>query len=243
MRARKLSSVLSFLAAALVWAGSPSDVEAQGAADPGNLALSRMLPAPAGDRMFGVQSPYVAGNFVLHGMLLVDYAHNPLVVYSTAKDTTVGSIVGDQLFMHAGLTLAMFDRMQLSVDMPFALFQTGDNPTELGSSFPAPGTAIGDLSIGARLAILGNYDSAIQVGVGGYVWLPTGAAGQFGSDQSVRGLPQLLVGGRTSRVVWSFAAGPELRKSQTIAGVEQGTMIELGARDGLERGIGGGERA
>src|SRR4051794_33669966 len=38
-----------------------------------SLALDRFNPAPAGDRMFGVQSPYVAGDLTPHVMLLVDY--------------------------------------------------------------------------------------------------------------------------------------------------------------------------
>ncbi|MEO7328173.1 MAG: porin, partial [Minicystis sp.] len=47
---------------------------------PPSLALDRFDPAPAGDRMFGVESHFVAGHLVPHVMLLGDYAHNPLVV-------------------------------------------------------------------------------------------------------------------------------------------------------------------
>ena len=52
-------------------------------------------------------------------------------------------------------------------------------------------------------------------------------------NASVRGLPQLILGGRTDRLVWSFAAGPELRPTQNFANVEQGTMLTFGGGFGV----------
>src|SRR5262245_8120650 len=90
------------MAAALVASGRALAQE-DGAASsqtPG-LALGRFNPAPAGDRFFGVPSPYVAGDPALHVMLLGDYAHNPLVlVREGAEDTELGSVVSSQLFLH-----------------------------------------------------------------------------------------------------------------------------------------------
>jgi outer membrane protein OmpA-like peptidoglycan-associated protein len=66
--------------------------------------------------------------------------------------------------------------------------------------------------------------------VGGYLWAPTGASNSFVSSGQARGLPQLILGGRVvERVVWSAAAGPELQKATTFAGVDQGTMFKWGA--------------
>src|SRR5690606_36300359 len=42
------------------------------------LALSRFDPAPAGDRFFGVQSPYAVGGKIPHLVLLGEYASEPL---------------------------------------------------------------------------------------------------------------------------------------------------------------------
>ena len=147
MRLRAYSRALGSVLAAFVVTMLSAEAGAQDTTDKGNLAISRLLPAPAGDRMFGVQSPFVAGNLEVHGMLLVDYANKPLVLYSTAKDDTVGDIVENQLFLHASVTLALWNRLQISADMPFALFQSGTPPTGFESQFAAPSTAIGDLQL------------------------------------------------------------------------------------------------
>jgi outer membrane protein OmpA-like peptidoglycan-associated protein len=197
------------------------------------LALDRFNPAPAGDRMFGVQSPFVAGDPGLHVMLLGDYAHNPLVLKHTSDDSRVSSVVSSQLFLHLNATLALWNRVALNLDVPVALLQDGDAASATGTSISPPTKAqFGDLRAGARIKILGDYHDIFQLAVGGYVWFPTGGDG-YVSDKKVRGLPQLILGGRADRFVWSLAAGPELRPTQTFATIEQGTMLSWGGGIGF----------
>ncbi|WP_205633607.1 OmpA family protein [Labilithrix luteola] len=227
MRLQRISKCISTLlgASALAWAAPAS-------AD--GLPLNRFDPAPAGDRMFGVQSPYAAGSATPHLMLLGDYANNPLVLRRKSDDSDVGTVVGGQLFVHLNGSLSLFDRINLNIDVPLALYQGGDSPTSNGTSFNSPsGAEFGDIRAGLRVRLLGEYHDAFQLAVGGYVWLPTGKSGGFVGDGEVRGMPQLIVGGRTDRIVWSAAAGPELRSSQVYAGVDQGTMIKGGAGIGV----------
>jgi OmpA-OmpF porin, OOP family len=194
------------------------------------LALNRFDPAPAGDRMFGVQSPFAAGSATPHVMLLGDYAHNPLVVRRQSDDTDLGAIVSSQLFLHLNGSFSLFNRLNVNIDVPIAVLQAGDSPKGQGFSFPSPaGAQFGDLRAGLRLRILGDYDDPFQLAVGGYVWFPTGAKDSLVSDKAFRGMPQLILGGRGDRVVWSAAAGPEFRPSQNYATVAQGTMIKFGA--------------
>src|SRR6478736_7173921 len=103
-----------------------------GTAKAQSLALNRFDPAPAGDRMFGVPSPYVAGHVTPHVMLLADYAHNPLKLYSVPSDTDEGSIVKHQLFLHLNASLALWNRLNLDVSVPLAVYQSGDDPTAGG---------------------------------------------------------------------------------------------------------------
>ena len=197
------------------------------------LALDRFTPAFAGDRMFGVPSPFVAGDPGLHVMVLGDYAHNPLVLKTDKADTKVASIVSSQLFLHLNATLALWNRLAINVDVPVALLQAGDDSTAAGPQLNATNKAqFGDLRAGARLRLVGDYHDMFQLAVGGYVWFPTGGDG-FVSDKQVRGLPQLLLGGRADRFVWSLAGGPELRPTQTFAGIEQGTMLSWGGGIGF----------
>src|SRR5687768_437844 len=76
----------SALAAAAIIAAAPRPAVAEEA-----IALDRFHPSFAGDRMFGVPSPFAAGNPGLHVMLLGDYAHNPLVVRRVNSRERVGA--------------------------------------------------------------------------------------------------------------------------------------------------------
>jgi outer membrane protein OmpA-like peptidoglycan-associated protein len=201
------------------------------------LALERFHPAPAGDRMFGVQSPFAAGDPGIHVMLLGDYAHNPLVLRNQSDDRGLGSVVSSQLFLHLNANVALWDRIAVNVDVPVALLQDGDNPNPDGATpFQSPsGAQFGDLRLGLRLRLLGDYFDPLQLAIGGYVWIPTGSGddNSYVSDGSVRGLPQLIAGGRTDRFVWSAAVGPEIRGSKNFIGVTQGTAIQGGAGIGF----------
>lgn len=219
----RLHSFTNCLIAAFGIAASTLALAKPASAD--GLALSRFDPAPAGDRFFGVPSPYAAGPLTPHLMILGDYANNPLVLRST-NDAKVGSVVGGQLLLHLNGSFSLFDRLNINVDVPVAVLQNGDSPR---GEFASPsGADFGDVRAGLRLRLLGEYDDWFQLAVGGYVWIPTGADSSMVSDGKLRGMPQLIVGGRADRIVWAVAGGPELRPSQSYAGIAQGTMVKVG---------------
>src|SRR3954452_17299626 len=162
-----------------------------------SLALNRLDPAPAGDRMFGVPSPYAAGHLTPHLMLLADYAHNPLKLYSVPSDSDRGALVANQLFLHLNASFSLSHRLNLDISVPLAVFQNGDDPTAGGQTFSSPSSAqFGDLRFGLRVRLLGEYHDPFQLALGGYVWVPTGANDSYVSSGDVRGLPQLILGGR-----------------------------------------------
>jgi outer membrane protein OmpA-like peptidoglycan-associated protein len=197
----------------------------------GGFALNRFQPAFAGDRMFGVPSPFVAGSFTPHAMLMADYAHNPLVLRRDGED--IGTVVGGQLFLHLNAGLALWNRIGLNVDVPFAAYQSGGNPEINGVAVPTPNSAqLGDIRAGLRIRLLGDYFDPFQVAVGGYVWFPTGeaGAGSYVSDGSIRAQPHLILGGLIGeRFIWTAALGPELRnETRQIFNVTQGTSFQGG---------------
>lgn len=194
------------------------------------LALDRFEPAPAGDRMFGVPSPFVAGDPALHVMLLGDYAHNPLVVARDDDGETVGAILEHQMFVHLNANLALWNRLGIDLNLPLAVVQEGESPAGVTSPQTA---AFGDVRVGARLRIAGEYYDPLQLGVGGYVWIPTGDDTSFVSDGAARGMPYLALGGRVPHFLWTTSAGVELRRAQTFGDVGQGTMFHGGAGFGV----------
>ena len=186
--------------------------------------------------MLGVPSPYVAGDPALHVMLLGDYAHNPLVLRGERSGDDLGAVVEHQLFLHFAATLALWNRVGIDVDVPAAVLQAGDDPNPAGDAFASPSSAqIGDVRLGLRVRLLGEYYDPFQLALGGYVWVPTGDGGEgsFVGDGSARGLPMAIAGGHIDRLVWSFSAGYEIRESQTYASVAQGGMLQLGAGIGV----------
>ena len=232
MRSHKVSVVLGMSAVvAAVLVGAPTPARGDG------LSLNRFEPAPAGDRMFGVPSPYAAGgdNPALHMMLLGDWAHDPLLIRDANGDVVPdGAVVGDQFFMNINASIAIFKRLNFNINIPVAFVQEGDSPTSNGTQFKSPkGVEFGDVRLGLRLNLLGGYRDPFQVAVAGSVWLPTSSPGAYVSDGQVRGMPQLVLGGRVHRAVYSASIGPEFRKSQQFDGIQQGTMLRWGGGVGF----------
>ena len=203
---RSTSGATALVLAALTLA-RPSLAQSSGATG----SLERFHPAPAGDALFGVPSPSVGGHLVPRAAAIVDFASRPLSIQS---DSGKLAIVESQLFLHLDVSFALFDRVLVSVDMPFALAQSGESPTVLGVPFASPKSAqVGDLRLGARARIFGGYWDPFQLGVGGYVYVPTAPGASYAGDGAVRGEPQLLIGGRVQRFVYSASLGTTLRAS------------------------------
>ncbi len=114
------------------------------------LALNRFDPAPVGDRMFGVQSPFAAGHITPHVGLYLDYAHNPLVLRTTDTNDNIASVVNNQLFLHLNGSFSLWNRLNINVDVPVALFQSGDSRTDLDAAFKSPSKAEFGLMNAAR---------------------------------------------------------------------------------------------
>jgi len=183
--------------------------------------------------MFAVPSPFVPGALTPHFMVVGDYAHNPLLVSTAKTDQVVGAVVGSQLFLHLNGTLALWNRVNINLNAPVALQQSGDNPERGAQSFVSPSKAqFGDLRVGLRVRIYGEYNDAFQFAVGGSLWIPTGSNQSFVSDGKVRGMPQLIVGGRGQSFVWSFFTGGEFRPTQEFASSPDGSHVLFGVGPG-----------
>ncbi|MDI1447591.1 OmpA family protein [Polyangium sp. 6x1] len=173
-------------------------------------ALERFQPSVAGDALFGVPSPGVGGHLVPRAKAVIDFGLSPL---SVREGDVRHTIVSQQTFLHVNASFALWDRLLVSLDMPFALAQGGDSPTVIGAQFTSPQSAeVGDLRIGARVRLFGEDRGAFQVGLGGYLYTPTGPAG-YAAEGAVRGEPHVVLGGRVDRFLYSVSVGTTLRAS------------------------------
>ncbi|KYF84503.1 hypothetical protein BE17_53025 [Sorangium cellulosum] len=181
----------------------------------GNLALEQFEPAPAGDALFSVPSPSVGGHLVPRAFLMFDYAHNPLQLHGDSTAT----IVSSQGFLRLDASLSLLERLLVSIDVPFAVLQSGDEPGSPGVAYHVPSSAsAGDLRLGVRGRLLGAERAPFQAAVGAYLFFPTAPAGSYAGEGAFRGAPHILLGGRlnasaTVSLAWSATAGAVLRGS------------------------------
>jgi outer membrane protein OmpA-like peptidoglycan-associated protein len=186
---------------------------AEVAAQDGSSALNQYEHPMAGDAFFGVPAPWVGGHLVPRGMVTFDYAKDPLILVDE-NDEVVASPVTSQIHLHFGLSFALWSRLMLSLDLPVAVSQSGEDSVingnlVQGGADPSPG----DLRIGLRGNLFGEYYDPFQIGIGAYLYTPTGGDTGYTGEGAVYGQPQLLIGGRTEFLVYSAKAGALVKGS------------------------------
>jgi OmpA-OmpF porin, OOP family len=234
MRSSRVLARVCLAAALSAGVLAPASARAQ------QVALDRFEPAPAGDRMFGVESPYALGSGVTHVAVLFDYAHNPYTLKHGPGQSDVQAVVSDQMFVHFDASVAILDRVNLNFSVPAAVLQDGGDPTVGGATVGSPhDAAFGDMRFGVRVRAFGEWDAPFQVGVSGYLWVPTGADGLYVSDGQVRGAANVILGGHVPILNWSLSGGFQFRRTQTIqpdpslAPFTQGTNMQIGGGVGF----------
>ncbi len=194
-------------------AGSLLGVPRSAPAQEGGFALNQLQPTPAGDVFFGVPSPDAPGHLEApKAYAMFDYAHRPIRSGDTA-------VVSSQGFMRLDVSWALWDRLLISVDAPLALVLGGEDPGLPGTTFTTlEGPSFGDVRLGLRGRLWGENQTPIQLGLGGYLFVPSGEQEQYTGEGGVRGNFHLVLGGRIggdTAFVYSAAAGTELRASDS----------------------------
>lgn len=202
-------SLLALLLGAVVTAAAP---RAMAQATTGTIALNRFDPASTGDATFGVPTPVIGGHLVPRAHVAFDYADKPFRIYGEGVDTAV---VDAQGFLRIDASLALFDRLLVSLDVPVALLSSGAAFDAGGLDLKAPrGVAFGDLRLGVRGRLFGRDESPLQASLSASAFIPTGPAGFYTGDGAWRGALQGILGGQVaSRIVWSANGGVWLRAS------------------------------
>ena len=230
MLRRGAKVVMTAVVAALALAGTTllsGSARAQDASTKGSLALNQFDPSPAGDAFFNVPSPYVHGKyFEPRAQLTLDYAEKPLRLFDDQKSA---NLVGRQVFLHANVSMAIVDRLLVSLMLPVAVVQSGDDPIIQGTATTSPDEAqVGDMRIGLRVRIYGEPESPFQLGVGNYLYVPTGAEQSFVGEGTVRAQPYLALGGQFEGGVpwvWTASAGVLARASDNPSSFRYGAGI------------------
>lgn len=196
-----------------------------------SISLNQFNPSPAGDTFFSIPSPFANGEIVEpRAKITVEGASDPLrLLQGEGDNAEVGAIVSTQMFMHINLSAGILDRALLSVQLPIALRQSGDSPTAEGLQATSPDSSqLGDLRLGLRIRLYGEYDSYFQIGTGGFLWVPTGPEGSFVSEGAVRVTPYASIGGAFdlgTKWRWTATGGAEIRGGDNPSKVRYGAGL------------------
>ncbi len=189
---RHVRGVVGCLASAVVLAlSSPASAQ-----DAKGFALSRFDPADRGSEWFMTDSLDLRGHVRPAIGVVADWGHKPLVVYNP-DGSERAAIVQEQIFARLGGSIVFWDRLRAGLDLPVALYQTGDALTQPnGLTYHPPDTALGDLRLTGDVRLLGQYGDVFTIAAGLALYLPTGSRDSYTSDNTVRlVLPRVSVAG------------------------------------------------
>ncbi|HKQ69952.1 MAG TPA: transporter, partial [Polyangiaceae bacterium] len=198
------------------------------------FALNRFDPSERGSEWFALESLDLRGDWRPAAGIVFDYSHKPLVLY--APDGSERKLlVKDQLFLHVGGGIIVANRFRLSLNLPIAVYQGGEQGTLGTTTYAAPSSAgVGDLRIGADVRLVGEYGGPFTLAFGAQLHAPTGKQSDYTGDGKVRVVPRLLSAGDIGGFVYAVKVGAQYRAlEQTFANSPTGTEFVFGAAAGL----------
>lgn len=197
----------------------------------GSRAIARLHPAAADSAWFAVDSVEFAGHRELALSITGDYAYRPLVIYNADESRRV-DIVRDQLLLHFGGSLTLYDRFRISANAPLAPYQDGDAADYNGMALPGPSYAFGDVTVAGDVRIAGRPGSRFRAAVGARVVFPTGSKTNYTSDGIFAGDGHALIAGTAGRLEWGAGAQLLLREATQLAGEDFGSELRMSAAAG-----------
>jgi outer membrane protein OmpA-like peptidoglycan-associated protein len=231
MRSSHLAAVTIVVCAASTLATSPS--RAQSTA--GGFSLDRFNPSERGSEWFALDSLDMRGNARPAIGLVGELAVNPLVLYNP-DGSTRATPVRDQLILHPGASLVLWDRVRVGFDLPIAVYQNGTGGTASGVSYAGVTSAgIGDLRLSADVRLLGEYGDAFRLAAGTQVFVPIGSQSGYLSDGSVRiVIPRLQAAGDVGWFSYAANLGFDYRgQTENFGGTGLGSEFVFGASAGV----------
>ena len=170
--------------------------------------LNRYQPTAAGEWSFAVDHPWYSSTRYFAAGITLNYGHKPLVAGSIDGNgafSEAKSLIDHLFIAHVDLAGSFLDRVLITASLPVVLTSAGDPQF-------ASGAAVGDLRLGGKVRLYGQpYASTFSASVGLDLWVPframTDSLPPTASDQSVRALPKLMVGGVWNKLLWSGTLG------------------------------------
>lgn len=203
------------LSVALTVAASPA--AAQTAAEVQTFDMERLSlnPSGLGSLLVGSGELMPAGSF--RSMSFAHYAHRPLLL---EKDgAAAGVAVRERLTLHLMRQYSLMQRVELSLQLPIILYQSGEDLRTFGEPQLAAG-GLGSPVVSARLALLRSVDGApLDLALQAASGLPFGNPNAYGRERGFTLSPKLLASRKLPGMVLSAEAGGLLRPPASFGDV------------------------
>ncbi len=198
----------TFLLIALVLGGPVATCSS--AARASGFALNRFEPSARGSDWFVNDSLDLRGSTNVAAGVVLDYSYKSLVLHEggKAQGPSIGNVVTDAVFAHSGVSFMFRDRFRLAFNLPVALYQVGDDVSQVAQAVRAPhGASVGDLRLSADVRAIGLYGDVFTAALGLQLHAPTGSRSQLTSDGTFRLTPQVLMAGDGEGLLYAAKLG------------------------------------
>jgi OOP family OmpA-OmpF porin len=200
------------------------------------LALNRFEPSETGSEWFSNDTLDIRGNRRPALGVVADYGYKPYVLLNP-DGSEYSSVVTDQIFLHVGGSLVLFDRLRLGVTLPIAVSQEGSATGGVVNGqriVDTGGAGVGDLRAALDLRLIGKYGDAFTLALGGRIWFPTGDQQAFLGDGDVRVGPHLAAAGDVGAFAYAASVAVIYRgNNQPFGGHPTGTEADFGLAAGV----------
>lgn len=205
----------------------PATAKAEG------LSVQRFHAAAADSQWFMLDSASFDGHAAPTFAAVGDYAHRPLVAYQ-ADGTRRAEVVRHSAMLHAGASIALFDRLRIALTVPFAVAQSGERSDFNGVALAPPsGPALGDVALAADVRLVGRPTAPLRVAVGARATLPTGARSQYVGDGVVGVEPRVAIAGTIADLEYATQASILLRPGTELAALPFRHELRVAAGVGM----------
>ncbi len=130
--------------------------------------------------------------------LMVGVENDPLVLEVQSADgsrTRVGSLIGTRVAGNLVFAIALWDRLQLGLDLPVILHQSR-NDVQSATLTDLSSAGIGDLRLVPKIGLVGQEDAGVDIAIIAGVTLPTGGGDAYRGSDGFAVQPELLVSRR-----------------------------------------------
>ncbi len=149
-----------------------------------NANFNQFRPSITARGTFGVESASVLGHLNYRAGAWFHYAKDALQLPERYKTPEAREAISDLLILDVVAGLGLFDRLELGLDLPIALYVAGSGR---GDGSVMPREALGDLRFVPRVRILGDRCSIFRLAAGAELNFPTGDGGAFLSTEQFSG--------------------------------------------------------